>query len=98
MISPSIGRQVWYWPSAQERYGRELMAQAEAQPLAATVIAVWGDRNVNLLVIDSLGRTFPKQQVLLLQDDDAPPTDPVWGYAQWMPYQVAAAAVPSAPA
>lgn len=88
MIHPSVGRKVWYRPTLFDKAGVGAMQVAGDQPLDATVIAVWGDRMVNLLVIDIAGKAFPKLSTTLLQDEDLPP--PVTGgggYAEWMPYQ-----------
>jgi hypothetical protein len=67
-----------------------------AQPLDATVLAVWGDRCINLLVIDIMGKQFPVLSCTLLQDGDEPPKDAdgkaIGRYAEWMPYQTAQAA------
>lgn len=96
MITPTVGRKVWYRPSAFDMKGPGAMTSAGQQPLDATVIAVWGDRMVNLLVVDVVGKTFPKLSVTLMQDGDAPnmqgPKDSdgnptAGGYAEWMPYQ-----------
>lgn len=99
MIKPTIGRKVWYRPSAQDMAGNFGMRVAGGdQPLDATVIAVWGDRMVNLDVIDIYGKHFALTSVKLLQDDDQPARGPaaedgtpgpiLGGYAEWMPYQV----------
>lgn len=99
MIKPSVGRKVWYRPSKFDLLGPGAMQTACDQadtklraPLDATVIAVWGDRMVNLLVTDIVGKQFPVLSCTLLQDDDKPTVDAegaVQGrYAEWMPYQV----------
>lgn len=98
IISPSVGRKVWYRPSQGDTFGPITMSVSgsihdqTAAPLDATVIAVWGDRCVNLLVTDIVGKQFPKLSVTLLQEGDEPPKGPdgvpVGGYAEWMPYQV----------
>jgi hypothetical protein len=59
-------------------------------PLDATVIAVWGDRCVNLAIFDIYGTLHGHQSVLLLQDGDERPTG--GRFAEWMPYQQAQAA------
>ena len=95
MIQPTVGRKVWYRPSKQDQAGPIPMMAAggngEVQPMDATVIAVWGDRCVNLLVIDSMSKQFPVLSCQLLQDDDQPVRDVdgnvVGRYAEWMPYQ-----------
>lgn len=98
VITPTVGRQVWYRASSHDQVGpKPMIAGAETagstkrKPLAATVTAVWGDRMVNLLVIDAHGSLFPKQSVTLLQEGDKPELDfdgdERGGYAEWMPYQ-----------
>lgn len=93
IIKPTVGRKVWYRPSKDDQLGPTPMAVTGNQPLDATIIAVWGDRVVNLLVTDSVGRQFPVLSARLLQGDDKPHLDrdasPAGGYAEWMPYQKA---------
>lgn len=92
VIKPTVGRKVWYRPSASDVVGPVPMSVAgpadepsKGQPLDATVIAVWGDRMVNLLVTDIVGRQFPVLSCTLLQDGDERPA--AGRYAEWMPYQ-----------
>ena len=88
MIKPTVGRKVWYRPSPFDKTGIGAMQVAGEQPLDATVIAVWGERCVNLQVIDITGKTFTKMSATLLQEGDAPPpVEGGGGYAEWMPYQ-----------
>ena len=93
IIKPTVGRKVWYRPSEGDQLGPTPMAVTGNQPLDATIIAVWGDRMVNLLVMDAVGRQFPVLSVSLLQGDDKPHLDregkPSGRYAEWMPYQKA---------
>ncbi|KAI3597699.1 hypothetical protein D8I24_6515 [Cupriavidus necator H850] len=95
LIKPTVGRKVWYRPSTTDTTGPKPMIVSTGQPLDATVIAVWGDRCVNLLVVDIVGNHFPVLSCTLLQDDDVPGVDAdgktVGRYAEWMPYQVAQA-------
>lgn len=92
MIYPTIGRKVWYRPSADDLKGgnEKPMAAVGTQPLDATVVAVWGDRCVNLVVFDANGDMFKRTSVMLLQDSDPLPVE--GRYAEWMPYQTAQAA------
>lgn len=96
MIKPTVGRKVWYRPSAADKAGNFGMAAYGDQPLDATVIAVWGDRMVNLSVTDHAGKVFAVTSAALLQDGDEPPKDlngdNAGRYAEWMPYQTAQAA------
>lgn len=100
-ITPTVGRKVWYRPSAFDLQGPGAMVCVTGQPLDATVIAVWGDRMVNLLVVDTMGKAMPKLSTPLVQEGDTPPMlgakdregNPTpGGYAEWMPYQTAQAA------
>lgn len=85
MIPPSIGRVVWYHPSAAER----IEGQPNDQVLAAHVTYVWSDRLVNLMVITPNGTPFGVTSVQLVQDNDEGPSE---RYAEWMPYQKGQAA------
>lgn len=99
VITPTVGRKVWYRPSVWDCTGPGAMQvagdpadTAKRQPLDATIIAVWGDRMVNVLVTDIMGKQFPVTSVTLLQPGDAPSLDkdgkPIGRYVEWMPYQV----------
>lgn len=87
MIKPTIGRVVWYYPTAAEPG-----AAVPGGPLAAIIACVWSDTCVNLAVFDCNGHPFanPPTSVLLIQDDAPVPTG--GGYCTWMPYQVGQAA------
>lgn len=103
VITPTVGRKVWYRPSKSDLIGLGAMVcsvnadkPTEGQPLDATVLAVWGDRCVNVQVLDIMGKPFTKTSVSLLQPGDQPPVDfegkAVGGYVEWMPYQQTQAA------
>jgi len=91
VIKPSIGRKVWYRPSKSDITGPMPMSicgsieAGTAQPLDATVIAVWGDRCVNVLVTDIVGKQFPVLSATLVQAGDEAPA--AGRYVEWMPYQ-----------
>lgn len=98
IIKPTVGRKVWYRPSKHDVVGLVPMVMSGpvdypsiAQPLDATIIAVWGDRMINVLVTDVMGRQFPVLHVDLLQEGDEPGCDKdgniVGRYCEWMPYQ-----------
>lgn len=93
MIKPTVSRKVWYRPSAFDLQGPGAMQIVNReQPLDATVLAVWGDRCVNVLVLDITGKPFTKMSVTLKQEGDVMPVDPDTGkehggYVEWMPYQ-----------
>lgn len=89
MIRPTNGRVVLFMPRTDDKSG--LTQLSKDVPLAAHVAHVWGDRLVNLMVIDSYGFQWSRTSVTLLQDDDAKPTDGSC-YAHWMDYQKGQAA------
>lgn len=85
MITPTVGRKVWYRPTEYDKSGPGGMQAYGAQPCDATVVFVHGDRMVNLLVVDHNGNTHKRTSVTLMQDGDPQPQS---AYAEWMPYQV----------
>lgn len=97
MITPTVGRKVWYRPSRNDLLGPSPMTMqgnpdTNPQPLDATVLAVWGDRCINIQILDITGKPFAKTLATLLQEGDATPKTidgkEAYGYAEWMPYQV----------
>lgn len=92
MIPPSHGRIVWYTPARGPLNASDdaIAHHDPLKPLAAMVCHVWGDRMVNLLVVDSNGNTHPRTSVELLQDDDPKPEH--GRFCSWMPYQLGQAA------
>lgn len=91
MIKPTVGRQVWFYPSKGDV---DVERWDAGQPCAATIVFVHSDTVVNLLVLDHVGRAHMKSYVTLLQGDA------VGGeveYAAWMPYQKAVASGQQAP-
>jgi len=88
IISPTVGRVVWFWPNENSAAG--LNYHDKKQPLAAHVAYVWNDRMVNLLVIDQNGKSYSFTSVALAQDGDA--VQGGQSYCEWMPYQKGQAA------
>lgn len=80
LISPSIGRKVWYW-TRENKTG-----QAED----ATVVFVHNDECVNLRVTDHNGDSRPVHRVVLRQPGK-PVAHDVDAYCEWMPYQISQA-------
>lgn len=80
MISPTVGRNVWYHPG-----GDEAGTIAKGQHLAAIIADVKSDRCVNLMVIDSYGQPSSRLDVQLLQDDDVAPVGV--SFAEWQSFQ-----------
>lgn len=77
MITPTVGRIVWYHPPA---------SIPTDQPWAAIVAHVWSDVCVNLAVFTPDGVMASDTSVLLLQDGASSP--PEGSYCEWMPYQI----------
>lgn len=96
MIVPTVGRKVWYRPSAADKAGNFGMKTAGIAPLDATIIAVWGDRCINIGVVDIAGKPFFVSSAVMHQEGDEFPKDAngdlIGGHAEWMPYQVGQAA------
>lgn len=86
MIKPTVGRKVWYRPSADDIAGTTGMEVNGKEPLDATVVAVWGDRLVNLAIFDIYAKVHERRSVTLVQEGDDVPEG--GRYAEWMPYQV----------
>lgn len=95
VIKPTVGRKVWYRPCANDKMGPRAMQTAAGQPLDATVIAVWSDTCVNVLVTDVVGNQYPVLSCRLLQPGEEPGRDAegnlVGRHVEWMPYQQAQA-------
>ena len=90
MIKPSNGRIVWYTPARANESDHEIAQHSPLVPLAAMVAHVWGDRMVNLVVLDSNGAMHARTSVTLLQDEDPKPEG--GRFCSWMPYQLGQAA------
>lgn len=85
VITPSIGRQLWFWSSGAKRAAAD--SDSAVQPEAATVVYVWDDRTMNLTVLDAKGRARVVRSAQLVQPED-PWNESTGAHAQWMPYQV----------
>lgn len=82
MITPTPGRIVWFHPGS---WNANTMTWFDhAQPMAAKIVYVHGDRSVNLTVYDQGGQTHGLTGITLVQDGDARPAEYL---AEWMPYQ-----------
>jgi hypothetical protein len=92
MIKPTIGRVVWFHPSATESDPSFC-----ATPVCAAIIAhVWSDTCVNLAVFDANGKSHGRSSVPLIQGEDS--LVPGGGYyCEWMPYQKSVAKGETAP-
>lgn len=78
MITPTVGRIVWYHPKGELPH---------AQPFAAIIAHVWSDTCVNLAIFDANGKPMsaPPTSVLLVQEGQEVPSG--GHYCEWMPYQ-----------
>lgn len=88
MIKPTIGRKVWFYPSAHsftDSGANEVFVTDPEQPLDATIVYVHSDTMLNLRVSDQNGGTHGVCSVPLIQDGPPPPG--TGRYATWMPYQ-----------
>jgi len=90
MITPTVGRVLWFHPGLHDKISRN-----PDQPLAAHVAYVWSDTVVNLMVIDHDGSTHQRTSVRLLQDGE--PTLVGEECCEWMPYQKSVAKGETAP-
>jgi hypothetical protein len=95
VITPTIGRRVWYYPSDYDRGLLEnapetIIAGDRAQPCDAGICYVHSDRLVNLTVADHNGKMHARTSVKLIQPGDE--IESHGAYAIWMPYQVQQAA------
>lgn len=86
MITPTVGRVVWYRPV---KGGDDNHPDPQGQPQAAIVTHVWSDTCVNLAIFDADGVSYNRTSVLLFQDGNEKPGA---FYAEWMPYQKGQAA------
>ncbi len=66
MISPTVGRVVWFY--------KYIAGQGFKGPMAGHVAFVHHNSMVNLMVIDENGVPRSETSVLLCQDDQSPPT------------------------
>ena len=81
MTQPTVGRVVWFWPSADE----QMALPRHGQPLAAHVASVSEDvSTVNLQVIDANGHAHARQEVPFCEGGLLPGGQ---SYADWMPCQ-----------
>jgi hypothetical protein len=85
MIAPTVGRVVWFRPGVYDT-----IATDRVQPLAAIIAHVWGDRMVNLTVMDRDGFSHARTSIQLVQEGDPQPQGT--SYCEWMPYQKGQAA------
>ena len=81
IIRPEIGQRVLYWPSEYDLLGSSQPPMHRCdphQPFDAGIVYVHGERKVNLIVTDHIGRTFSRPSVPLAQDGDSYPPGSGW--------------------
>ena len=88
IISPTIGRKVWFRPNGVVFNNKPFIIIDSKQPLDATVVYVFTDRMVNLLVIDHMGVAHIVTSCTMKQSGDVISQG---CYCEWMPYQTAQA-------
>ena len=81
IITPTVGRIVWFTPVRPDDY----VTDHGGQPFAAIVTYVWSDRMINITAFDHNGDPKPHTSVDLIQEGDPKPAQ---RYAEWMPYQL----------
>jgi len=86
VISPTIGRRVWYFPSLATAAVHDMKVINPDVPLDAGVCFVWHDRMINIVAADHIGRLHAIASVTLIQPDETAPEGR--DYRMWMPYQV----------
>lgn len=88
-ITPTIGRRVWYFASANEKRWSMLPFHKYGDgPLDAGIAHVNEDGTVNLSVSDSAGNQHARQNVLFIDNDQTPMPSDGCAYATWMPFQL----------
>lgn len=95
LIPPTIGRVVWYYPSATTDTPAFARHADGGGPYAAVIAHVWNDHEVNLAVFDADGTPWSRPLVALIHDDNAA-TDAE--FCMWMPFQKGQAKAQAAPA
>lgn len=86
LIPPTVGRVVWFYPSANSAEGGFARHADGGGPYAALVAHVWSDYMVNLSVFDANGTPHSRTSVTLLHDDEqAASSDNA--FCMWMPFQ-----------
>lgn len=78
MITPTVGRVVWYYPAGRSK---------DEQPCAATIAYVHDDNLINIGYWPSEGPPAWDKNVLLVQDENSYGNPDGGGWCCWMPYQ-----------
>lgn len=78
IITPTIGRKVWYWPFPTER------SESGTQPFDATVAFVHPTGTINVAIISELGYAMTPRHHVRLRNT---PEEAQPGECSWMPWQ-----------
>lgn len=89
MITPTIGRKIWFWPNQTNTACYTVLDAAQA--FDASVVFVAADDRVHIAFFDHTGVPFIRHDVPILQDDKPLPAGTC--YCAWMPYQQSAVGV-----
>jgi hypothetical protein len=90
MIKPTVGRVVHVYRRSNQTGGYSVYG-----PTVGLVLAVWGDRCINVSEVDANGKSHFHSSLTLRQPEDPlPQASTAW--AEWMPYQQEQAAVSDA--
>lgn len=79
-IQPTVGRVMYYWPSAAFK------ASPGAQPQAVQVAYVNENGTINVGGYNAHGMIFSETSVTVRQPDDPDPSS--GSFVEWMPFQV----------
>lgn len=90
IITPTIGRKVWFfglpWDVDNRNPGKYPIRIDTNRPMDATIIYVWSDRLVNLVVVDHGGQSWFMPYITLIPPGESMPS--TIAHAEWMPYQM----------
>lgn len=81
-ITPTVGRVIWYWPSADVLLAGAAYYNPD-QPMAATIAAVSPEELVNLSVYDHDGKQFAVKGVEIYEGQELAKPEDIHGFAQW---------------
>lgn len=85
-IKPTVGRVVYFNPNGMQ-LAAHFAAPEQGEPLAAIIVAVQPDGDLNLAMFDATGQVFGQTGVRLVQEGEQTPM-PGIGFAYWMPFQI----------
>ena len=81
-IQPTVGRKVHYRTGNNDHEMHKLNTD---DPLDATIVGVWEDGLINVVVFDCNGKMYTRNGIRLRQEGQTISNQP---YCEWMPFQV----------